>query len=77
MTYRGCHTAQKGARAAVIGPWSEHSKLGEVRTKTNAEKWRKGKERKKKKKKGTNKRNKGPSPLHSTVGRQPGLSMEK
>jgi hypothetical protein len=77
MTYRGCHTAQKGARAAVIGPWSEHSKLGEVRTKTNAEKWRKGKERKKKKERNKQTKQGAFPPLHSTVGRQPGLSMEK
>jgi hypothetical protein len=73
MTYTGYHTAQKrrarrGDRLlerAVVA-----TKLGESRTETNAEKWRKGKKKQK------NKQTKqGHFP--STVGRPPGMSKEK
>ena len=51
MTYTGYHTAQKRRARRGDRPLERAfvaTKLGEVRTKTNAEKWRKGKEKKKK-----------------------------
>ena len=63
MTYIGCHTAQKGARAAVIGPWSEHSQRSWAKSEQRQMRRNGEKGRREKRKKERNKRNKGPSPL--------------
>ena len=62
MTYTGYHTAQKRRARRGDRPLEQsirgNEELGESRTETNAEKWRKEKEKNKR----TNKRNRGTSP---------------
>lgn len=70
MTYIGCHTAQKGARAAVIGPWSEHSQRSWAKSEQRQMRRNGEKGRREKRKKERNKQTKQgtfPSPVQSAA----------